>query len=70
MNNFSRMFIKVVFAASALASLIAVCNLAIDIYLLSGRSPIALILVSIWCVLVGTACINIFFDLFGHEKRE
>ena len=70
MNNFSRMFIKVVFAALALALLITVCNLAIDIYLLSGRSPIVFILVFIWCLPAGTICTNIFFDLFGHEKRE
>ena len=70
MSNFSKMFIKVVFAACVLALLFAVCNLAIDIYLLSNRSPIALILMSIWCVLVGNACINIIFDLFGYGKRE
>lgn len=70
MNSFSKMFIKVAFAACVLALLIAGCNLAIDIYLLSGRSPIVFILLFIWCVPAGTACISIFFALFGHEKRE
>lgn len=62
MSNFSKIFIKVVFAACASASFLGVSNLIVGASTVLDQPWIGLFVLFVWFAFVGAACVHLFVN--------